>query len=344
VKRGAFTLIELLVVIAIIAVLIALLLPAVQQAREAARRTQCKNNLKQLGLALMNYESNFTTFPPNLVPGGNFNYSAGNWGVLAFLSPYLDQTPIYNLMNLNAPTYASASPYGIADPNNAKAASFVIPMFLCPSDKSMSLGGDYGVASLGPSNYCANLGSGINTYQGSPANGSPYNADGVMFANSSVRIGDMTDGTSNTACMSESLLGDGATSVLNTATSTPPVSSQRSYAYLTTYQSSLDDASCASATNWNIQDLRQFLWYSGEIRNTSYNHYYLPNDTRWDCITNAYNFGYTAIGWKAARSLHVGGVHLLLCDGSGRFVSNNIDSTTWRSLSTRAGAEILGPF
>ncbi|MDB5392304.1 MAG: prepilin-type cleavage/methylation protein [Planctomycetaceae bacterium] len=339
--RRAFTLIELLVVIAIIAVLIALLLPAVQQAREAARRMQCRNNLKQLGLALHNYEASHRTFPPNLVPGANYAYSAGNWGVLAYLSPYLDQTPIYNLMNLNAPTYASTSPYNIADPNNALAASYVIPMFLCPSDKAQSLGGDYGVAALGPANYCANMGSGINTLAGSPANGSPYNADGVMFANSRIRIADITDGTSNTACMSESLLGEGARSASGT---TPPVSAQKSYAYLTTYQGSLDDGSCASASSWNIQDLRQFLWYSGEIRNTSYNHYYTPNDDRWDCITNAATLGYTAIGWKAARSLHVGGVHLLLCDGSVRFVSDEIYSSTWRSLSTRSGGEIVGEF
>src|SRR5579872_1442081 len=135
-KLRGFTLIELLVVIAIIAVLIALLLPAVQQAREAARRTQCKNNLKQLGLALHNYESVLSTFPPNLVPGGNFNYSAGNWGLLAYLSPYLDQTAIYNLMNLNAPTYASTAPFNIADPNNAKAAAIIVPSFLCPSDRA----------------------------------------------------------------------------------------------------------------------------------------------------------------------------------------------------------------
>lgn len=336
-KRRGFTLIELLVVIAIIAVLIALLLPAVQQAREAARRTQCRNNLKQLGLALHNYESSLTTFPPNLVPGGNFAYSKGNWGVLAYLSPYLDQANVYNLMNLNAPTYASTPPYNIADANNAIAAGLIIPSFLCPSDKARSLGGDYGVASLGPANYCANQGSGI-----SPgANGSPYDSNGVMFANSRIRIADITDGTSSTACMSESSLGDGPR---NASSATPPASAQKVYAYLTTYQSSMDDAACAGATSWNIQDLRQFLWYSGEIRNTAYNHYYTPNSKNWDCITNAVNFGYTAIGWKAARSMHVGGVHLLMCDGAVRFVSDNVDVNAWRSISTRAGSETVADF
>jgi prepilin-type N-terminal cleavage/methylation domain-containing protein len=336
-KRRAFTLIELLVVIAIIAILIALLLPAVQQAREAARRTQCKNNLKQLGLALHNYESSFVTFPPNLVPGGNFNYSAGNWGVLAYLSPYLDQTPLYNLMNLNAPTYASTAPYGIADPNNALAAAYEIPLFLCPSDKGVSLGDAYGVVGMGPSNYCANQGSGVNA----AGNGSPYNADGVMFANSRIRIADIIDGTSNTAAMSESVLGDGTAAVMG---ATPPGPPRTTYGYLMTFQSSLDDASCAAPSAWNFQQLRQFLWYSGEIRNASYNHYYTPNSKSYDCVTNAAALGYTAIGWKAARSMHVGGVHLLLCDGSTRFVSDNIDRGIWRSLGTRAGGEVIGEF
>ena len=162
-----------------------------------------------------------------------------------------------------------------------------------------------------------------------------------MFANSRIRIADITDGTSNTACMSESVLGDGTRSVFGP---TAPGSPQTTYGYLLTFQSSLDDPSCAAPSAWNYADLRQFLWYSGEIRNTAYNHYYTPNSKNYDCITNAAALGYTAIGWKAARSRHAGGVHLLLCDGSVRFVGDTINVGTWMALATRNGGEVIGEF
>jgi prepilin-type N-terminal cleavage/methylation domain-containing protein len=340
-RRKGFTLIELLVVIAIIAILMALLLPAVQQAREAARRAECKNNLKQLGIALHNYESTHRTFPPNLVPGGtNYRYSAGNWGVLAYLNPYLEQTAVYNLMNLNAPTYAPVSPFDIADPNNRIAAGTIVPLFLCPSDRGVSVSSGYGVANLAPTNYVANQGTGLNVTPAGNRHGSPYDADGVFFADSRVRIADITDGTSNTACMSESLLGDGAESASGP---TPPADVQRVYAWLSPVDT-MSDAACASPSLWNLQRRRQFAWYSGEIRCASYNHYYIPNVNTWDCVSNAPSLGFTAIGWKAARSQHEGGVHLLLCDGSVRFVSENINGPTWRALATRAGNEIIGEF
>lgn len=342
-RRRGFTLIELLVVIAIIAVLVSILLPAVQQAREAARRAQCLNNLKQLGIALHNYHEAHFTFPPNLIPGGtNYKYSAGNWGVLAYLSPYLDQTPIYNLMNLDAPTYGPVGAItGIFDPNNRIAAGKMVPLFLCPSDRCVSLGPGYAVDALGSANYVANLGTGLSVTAAGNRHGSPYDADGVFFADSRIRVSDITDGTSNTAAMSESLLGDGAEKATG---STPPADIQRAYAYLTTYPSSMDETACGSPTMWNNDRRRQFLWFSGEIRNASYNHYYTPNVKTWDCITNASGLGYTGIGWKAARSTHPGGVNLLLADGAGRFISENVAVEVWRGMSTRAGKEILGEF
>jgi prepilin-type N-terminal cleavage/methylation domain-containing protein len=342
-NRRGFTLIELLVVIAIIAILIALLLPAVQQAREAARRTQCKNNLHQLGLGLHNYESTHSVMPPNLVPGGtNYRYSHGNWGVLAYLSPFLDQTSIYNQMMLDSPTYCfTGVQYEICHPQNKIAAGMTVPAFLCPSDRSQSLGGGYGVASIGPTNYVANQGSGLKVTAQGNRHGSPYEADGVLFADSSIRSTDVRDGTSNTAAMSESLLGDGSE---NVNSPTPPADPQYVYAYLRTFPSSMSDAECANPSWWNVDRRRGFLWFSGEIRNSSYNHYYKPNDRRWDCITNAQALGYTAIGWRAARSHHEGGVHLLLCDGAVKFVSESIDELVWRGIGTRMGNEVIAPF
>ena len=342
-SRRGFTLIELLVVIAIIAVLVALLLPAVQQAREAARRAQCKNNLRQLGLALHNYESAHSTFPPNMTPGGTtYKYSAGNWGMLAHLSPLMDQTGLAELMNLESPTYCLVgSAYEICHPNNKIAAGMIVASFLCPSDMGRSVGGGYGVTAFGPANYVANQGSGLKVTAAGNAHGSPYDADGVMYADSRVRLGDITDGASNTAAISETLLGDGATSA---AGATPPAPARRVYGYLNTYPSSMSDAACASPPAWNLDQRRGFLWFSGEMRNTAYNHYYKPNDSRWDCITNAAAMGYTAIGWKAARSEHVVGVHVLLCDGAVKFVSDNVDGATWQGLGTRSGNETLGEF
>jgi len=345
--RRGFTLIELLVVIAIIAVLVALLLPAVQQAREAARRAQCSNNLKQIGLALHNYHSALNTFPPNLTPGGDaYNYAKGGWGVLSHLNPYLEQTNVYNLMDLTLPTYAligGSYVFAGGDANTQKAVQTVVPTFLCPSDLGKPIDGGYGLTTMGPTNYCANQGSGVDTINGDPdMNGSPLNADGVFFADSRIRISDITDGTSYTAAFSESLLGEGPTSATTLPASVDP---KRVYGYLGyTTGLALTDAACAAPAFFNLSQRRGFAWYAGEIRCASYNHYYGPNPPTWDCIFNNFDYGYTAMGWKAARSLHPGGVNLLMCDGSTRFVGNLIDRPTWSALATRAGREALGEF
>src|SRR5215211_4859222 len=148
--RRAFTLIELLVVIAIIAVLIGLLLPAVQKVREAAARMKCQNNLKQLGLALHNYEGSNDRWPalyPGTAPGSPaFNYKY-TWSVLAQLSPYLEQTNIYNTMDLTQPMYDASN---VVTAKNQFAVVQKVSIFLCPSDKGEPVSSAYGVTNMGP--------------------------------------------------------------------------------------------------------------------------------------------------------------------------------------------------
>jgi len=352
-QRKAFTLIELLVVIAIIAVLIALLLPAVQQAREAARRTQCKNNLKQLGLALHNYLDANLVFPMSTLQFAGLELGGLSddyqWGFLPRLAPYMDQANIYNSLNLNGPLYDSNNSNQIR-PENQKAASTLVPAFLCPSDASQSFDSNYGVASLAPTNYAICIGTGL-----APANdtaGSQFNADGIVYACSATNSAHITDGLSNTAIVSECLLGttpssNGAGAVFGAPGVVPTGGVQRNYAYLADFLGSagpVSDANCASATAWNFEDPKGFLWLSGEPRVGSYNHYYGPNSPKYDCISEFGTTNYNTYGWHAARSQHIGGVNLTLADGSGRFVSNNIDMTVWRALATRAGGEVLGNF
>jgi prepilin-type N-terminal cleavage/methylation domain-containing protein/prepilin-type processing-associated H-X9-DG protein len=339
-SRGALTLIELLVVIAIVAILIALLLPAVQKVREAAARAQCLNNLKQIGIALHNYEGMQKSLPPvfpatalppyvGVVP--DYFYS---WSVLAQLNPYLEQTTIYNQMNLYEPMYTL--PTLTVLPDNEFALQQIIPLFLCPSDTMQPVGGGYGVPVFGPVNYGACIGSG--TTNGGAPYGSPWNADGMFQAQVKGSFAQITDGLSNTAAFSESTLGTGPTMVSGPIPGNP----QTVYANV---PPPLTPATCAIANLWNVELPRGYLWASGEIRCASYNHYYPPNPPEYDCVANLSTPGpqqYTAVGFKAARSYHPGGVNVLLADGSVRFITNAIDWDVWMALGTRAGGEVIG--
>jgi prepilin-type N-terminal cleavage/methylation domain-containing protein/prepilin-type processing-associated H-X9-DG protein len=338
--RRGLTLIELLVVVAIIAVLIALLLPAVQKVRATAARLQCQNNLKQIGIALHHYEGvkrnlpavfPATAKPPYLGVVPDYFYS---WSVLAQLNPYLEQTAIYNQMNLDEPLYGLPSLAVL--PDNQFAVQQTIGLFLCPADTMESVGGGYGVPVLGPVNYGACIGSG--TTAGGPPYGSPWDADGVFRAAVKGTFAEITDGLSNTAVFSESTLGDGPT----LASGPIPGDAQKVYANV---PPPLTPAACAGARLWNVEQRRGYLWASGEIRCASYNHFYPPNPPEYDCVANLSTPGpqqYTAVGFKAARSNHPGGVNLLLADGSVRFVTNGIQPTIWTALSTRAGGEMIG--
>jgi prepilin-type N-terminal cleavage/methylation domain-containing protein/prepilin-type processing-associated H-X9-DG protein len=354
-KRG-FTLIELLVVIAIIAILIALLLPAVQAAREAARRTQCVNNLKQLGIALHNYEGTYGGFPPAAITGlwpANPAVPAAyyRWGTLAFLTPFLEQTNVFNALNFSFPLYLPTATYpgtGISAPNTTVVGTMV-NLFLCPSDRMQKItttDGFYGGPDrdFAPTNYPFCIGDG--------ANGSDLtNPDGTFRINTLTRIASITDGLSNTAFGSESLLGPG---VQTTIPNTPGSYSLNSYDVLFlnahwqgTSAASINTANCLAAPSLSTE--RMGSWVDGTYGYGVYDHHFTPNSTSFDCITVVHSAQGAdlglAEGWKAARSRHPGGVNVLFGDGSVHFFKNSIDPITWGAIATRAGGEVISsPF
>jgi prepilin-type N-terminal cleavage/methylation domain-containing protein/prepilin-type processing-associated H-X9-DG protein len=316
--RG-FTLIELLVVIAIIGVLVSLLLPAVQSAREAARRSQCLNNLKQLGLAVHMYMDAHTTFPPGS-QGAMYQFSP-----LARIFPYLEQSALFAAMNFDiGPRVSSNGPIW---PQNTTVTRTVVSVYLCPSDPNSSNVFD---PDQRPYNYMGNSGSGTKD-DGSTI---PPDADGVIFVSAVIRPAMVRDGMSNTALWSESVVGNnqnlpaGSTSrdvmsqYIDLGEDVPPLTRPNA-------------ANCGPSSSFPISGDRNFGWAIGRTDGAIYNHYLLPNDPQPDC------FHAHIRGWKAARSAHSGGVNLALCDGSVRFVKNSIASNVWRAVATRAGNEAI---
>ncbi len=345
-ERKGFTLIELLVVIAIIAVLIGLLLPAIQKVREAAARTQCTNNLKQLGLSVHNYESANQCFPPgfrgSVISGAPAYFDL--WGTLAFLTPFLEQTAVYNSIDLNLTMYQLTPPYGINA--NVACATFV-PIFLCPSDTMQAVEANiYAInGPLAPTNYAFCMGTGTTTGLTGWL-GSPYQADGVFYAQSMTRFSDITDGASNTAGASERILGAGPES--GTVPASANIDPQTMFVNPGTNPDSTPvaptAASCGSTLSVNFDQHRMYTWVAGEPRCTSYNHFYVPNDpVNPDCVANYGGTGamtdYSGHGLSTARSRHSGGVNVWMCDGSIHFIANSVSLTTWQSLATRRGGE-----
>ena len=322
-SRSAFTLVELLVVIAIIGVLVALLLPAIGSARESARRTDCMNRLKQLGLATHNYEAAKHHLPPgsesryydDLTPNGLYR-----WSALAHLMPFMEQSSAHGMLDMSVPLYDRG--FSVF-PQNTAGVALVVREFLCPSD-----GGAAPSKIFGPTNYVACAGSGA-------GGGTPFQADGLFFINSRIRTSQITNGLSKTAAMSESILG------IKTAVGSNRSQVDPRYDYVFTFAAPVTETACSQSVLWDMNDGRGFSWANGEFRCALYNHYRTPNSNTLDCVSD----GLTAAdrlavyGWRTARSFHIGGVNVLLADGSVHFVPDGVNSTIWQAISERNNTE-----
>ncbi len=360
--RRAFTLIELLVVIAIIAILIALLVPAVQKVREAASRTQCQNNLKQMGLAAHNYESVYKYLPPRTgtVLIGNSVY-ANDASPQALMLPYLEQASKYNQFNFNYNTWNDRNvvtnaftPGPGGKGINLPARMQDIPVYLCPSDPSPTVRGanqnnindtSYPEGRL---SYMASLGytSTIN----SSSNGAgifAYPGAGAGSLLKGVRIVTITDGTSNTAMFAE---------VMRTTDTWPHTSGVRTSTTIILpnswpYTTAAYDAdgrnipSCASGANWSYSITYTGLEFERDLAGTTYYTHTLPPNwnQKVSSGTQPYNCGDSSATYLhiAASSYHTGGVCICLADGSVRFISNTIAFPTWQAMGSRAGGEVV---
>jgi prepilin-type N-terminal cleavage/methylation domain-containing protein/prepilin-type processing-associated H-X9-DG protein len=358
-RRRGFTLIELLVVIAIIAVLIALLLPAVQAAREAARRMQCTNNLKQIGLAIHNYHEINNCFPSGALPildnamtaMGN-NYSASTH---ARVLPNVDQQPLYNAMNWSLSVINLARDNGTAA--NSTVTATPLSVFLCPSDilPSWSYEGSGPLASfLAPGNcYFASMGSSLE-FSGAETGGPPNGP--FMYAGMAIGIANITDGTSNTIAFGEWKTGDGNQNVVTIPTDTiflgqSPAGTARNNGTMVMPNAILATSLqawatlCASGEGVDRTNQTSDLgrcWAFGLNSYTMGNILLPPNPQYPNCstVSKSSNAIQNPGNWGMS-SYHPGGCNILLCDGSVRFVKNSVSLPTVWALGSRSGGEVI---
>lgn len=329
--RLGFTLIELLVVIAIIGVLIALLLPAIQQAREAARRSQCSNNLKQIGLAINNYADANST----ILPGVSWNwawdgaYIPGRYTVHAAILPFMDGSSTYDLIN-----YQKSIGFHDGSRQNDTLWGIKLQSFLCPSDPAA-----YGTWSLSVSGTWP--GNNYRVCKGE--HGASTRGFGCTRptggGNHPRKMGDIVDGLSKTACFSERLKGpatNGTPATFRNCLNQSLPAAPNSYAT----PQALKEACEALPFDTSTYTDGGLNWWLGRERYISYNHGNTPNAAGCRGPTYAVNRG-SARGAMPPSSNHNGGVNVLMLDGSVHFISDSIDINVWVALSTVDGGEVI---
>ena len=335
--RRGFTLVELLVVIAIIGILVGLLLPAVQAAREAARRMQCTNNLKQLALATHNYESAFKRFP-GLTGSSSFSPQAR-------VLPFIEQANLQNLIDFSQPLYVGPAFAARLNPVFVPATKTVVPTFLCPSDAieptrpTTDAAGN--TALMAGVNYMFSYGSGTRTNYDDR-----YKTDGVVWENSWARFSDIVDGTSNTVLLSETLIGDSQTS---TTVPEGATLARRSASWagvgvnpaptpgLTFGGSTISNPDLSAvfpSQTTSYRGTRGESWIRGVPYSVVSNGYLTPNHAIPDVTAHGR-------GWFAPRSMHAGGANVALSDGSVRMITNSVDRQLHWAIHSRDGGEVV---
>jgi len=360
-RSPGFTLIELLVVIAIIAVLIGLLLPAVHSAREAARRAQCVNNLKQIGIALHNYHTAVGAFPPSrfdkpYLPAATDPVAGPCWygdvAVHVHIAPYLEAANMFNAYNFQANRVRTSGPTCLA---NATTSMLKSNAFMCPSERSILTGS--GAAGVPTNNYRYCIGATIvdstcwnndGTDQGNYgtyANSEMYGPRGGLFRTQGTTVATVSDGTSNTAAFSEKGLGSLGSLATNSLNKMDMV--QLNVLRQPTTTTDVFVAGCIASwqtqTSYTTQDgIGTGSQTDGLPVHTIYNHLYPPNSAIPDCGYSGFSDDNSELAIESARSYHPGGVNELFADGSVHFMKNTISTVIWQALGTAAGGEIVG--